>query len=141
MGRQGRPYRDGGDWVVMRELLMAGGRANSSGSYMHPGCLDWAICYPPDEQANRRNFWLWERIDGDGATLEAWAIFLCREGSFDLFVHPSLYDTPRHETIMDEFIGWAEGRAQEDGLNYLWPFWAMADDQVLNRLMRARGLQ
>src|SRR5258706_5291015 len=123
----------------MRHLLMAGSQAAIPASYMHPGCLDWATHYPPDEQENRRNLRLWERMDEDSPTLEAWAIFSRHEGSFDLFVHPALHGTPIHETVMDEYMAWAEARAREAGLKQLWPFWAMDYDKVLDRLMKARG--
>ena len=85
---QARPYRDSIDLANMRHLLMVGSQANIPASYMHPGYFDLATHSPPDEQANRRNLRLWERVDGDRPTLAAWAIFLHHEGSFDLFVHP-----------------------------------------------------
>jgi mycothiol synthase len=136
---QERPYRDKADLASMRQLLMVGRQANILASYMHPGCLDWATHYPPDEQENRRNLRLWERVDAHQPRLEAWAIFLPKEGSFDLFVHPTLYGLPLHETVMDEYMVWAEGRACEAGLKTIWPFWAMDYDKVLDRLMRAQG--
>jgi len=139
MNIQARPYRDTTDFVRMRHLLMAGSQAAIPASYMHPGCLDWATHYPPDEQENRRNLRLWERMDEDSPALEAWAIFSRHEGSFDLFVHPALHGTPIHETVMDEYMAWAEARAREAGLKQLWPFWAMDYDKVLDRLMKARG--
>ncbi len=82
---------------------------------------------------------MWEHVDRDPPTLEAWAIFAHHEGSFDLFVHPSLHGTPVHETIMDEYLALAETRAQEVGLKNLWPFWAMEYDTVLVQLMKTRG--
>ncbi len=136
---QGRPYRDNSDLAPMRQLLMLGRQADISASYMHPGCLDWATHCPLDEQANRRNLWLWERGDEGQPTLAAWAIFLSKEGSFDLFVDAALYDTPVHETLMDEYINWATARAREADLKVLWPFWAMTYDRVLDRMMKARG--
>jgi hypothetical protein len=76
----------------MRRLLVAGRQATTSASYMHPGCLDWDTHCPPDEQENRRNLRLWERMDEDEGqpTLEAWAMFWRHEGTFDLFVSPAL---------------------------------------------------
>ena len=136
---QGRPYRNNVDLVNMRQLLMIGKQSNLPISYMHPGCLDWATHYPPDEQENRRNLQLWERFDGDRPVLEAWAIFLYKEGSFDLFVHPALHGMPTHEIVMDEYMVWAEARAREAGLKELWPFWAMDYDKVLDRMMKVRG--
>jgi hypothetical protein len=58
--------------------------------------LDWDTYCPPDEQENRRNLWLWERMDVDEGqpALEAWAMFWRHEGTFDLFVSPALYGTP-----------------------------------------------
>ncbi len=146
MKLQARPYRDPTDLARMKQLVMAGSQANISASYMHPGLLDYHTHYPdtrypPDEQANRRNLQLWERMaeDEDQPTLEAWAIFSRLEGSFDLFVHPALHGTPLHEIVMDEYVAWAEGRAREAGLKQLWPWWAMEYDKVLARLMKARG--
>jgi mycothiol synthase len=134
-----RPYRDNLDLADMRQLLIIGRLANIPASYMHPGCLDWATHYPPDEQANRRNLLLWELVFKGRPVLQAWAIFLHNEGSFDLFVHPALHGTPVHEIVMDEFVAWAEARAREAGLKQIYPFWAMDYDKVLDRLMKARG--
>jgi hypothetical protein len=106
----------------MRQLLMTGRQANIPASYTHPGALDWATHYPPDEQANRRDIQLWERTDEDTPTLVAWAIFLRREGTFDLFVHPALHGTPTHEALMDKYVAWAEARARQAGLKYVSPF-------------------
>jgi mycothiol synthase len=139
MNIQARPYRDPTDLARMRQLVMAGRQANISASYMHPGCLDWDTHYPPDEEENRRNLRLWERMDEDQPALEAWAIFSRHEATFDLFVSPALYGTPAHETVMDEYVAWAEARGREAGLKQLWPFWAMAYDTVMDRLMQARG--
>lgn len=136
---QERPYRDSADMASMRQLLMLGRQADIQASYMHPGCLDWATNYPPDEEANRRNIRLWECVDEHRPALAAWAIFMPKEGSFDLFVHPRLHGMPLHETAMDEYVVWAEGRAHEAGLKTLWPFWAMDYDKILESLMRARG--
>ena len=136
---QERPYREHRDLARMRQLVMDGAQASIPASYMHPGCLDWGTSLPPNEEANRRNLRLWERLDNGSATLAAWAIFLQNEGSFDLFVHPALYGAPIHETIMDDFVAWAETRAHEAGLEQLWPFWAMEHDEVLTRLMKERG--
>ena len=134
-----RPYRDSTDMARMRRLLMAGCQANIPASYTHPGCLDWDTHYPPDEQENRRNLRLWERMDAAQPTLEAWAICSRHEGTFDLFVSPALYGTPAHEAVMDEYVAWAEARAREAGLKQIAPFWAMDYDKVLGRLMQARG--
>ncbi len=123
----------------MRQLVMVGRQANISASYMHPGNLDWATHAPPADKAMHLNLRLWERVDVDQPTLEAWAIFAHNEGSFDLFVHPALHGTPLHVAVMDEYLAWAEARAREAGLKQLWPFWAMAYDNVLAQLMKARG--
>jgi mycothiol synthase len=139
MNIQARPYRDATDLAHMRHLLMAGSQATISASYMHPGCLDWDTHYPPDEQENRRNLRLWERIGADQPVLEAWAICSRHEGTFDLFVGPALYGTPAHEAVMDEYVAWAEVRARAAGLKQIAPFWAMDYDTVLARLMQARG--
>ncbi len=136
---QARAYRDETDLERMRALVIDGTHAKIPASYMHPGCLDWATHYPPDEQANQRNLYLWERVDGYHPALQAWAIFLQNEGSFDLFVQPALHGTPLHASVMDEYVAWAEARARAAGLNQLWPFWAMDYDQVQVRLLQARG--
>lgn len=91
MNIHARPYRESADMPRMRQLLMDGNQANISASYMHPGCLDFDTHCPPDEYDNRRNLRLWERIDGDEPTLEAWAMFWRHEGTFDLFVSPAVY--------------------------------------------------
>ena len=139
MNIQARPYRDQRDLAPMRQLVMTGAQANIPASYMHPGCLDWATHIPPDEQANQRNLRLWEGVDGESPTPPAWAIFQSHEGSFDLFVHPTLHGTPAHENVMDEYVAWAVTRAREAGLKQLWPFWAMEYDKVQERLVQAHG--
>jgi GNAT superfamily N-acetyltransferase len=139
MKLQARPYRDATDLTLMRQLLMLGGQARIPASYMHPGCLDWDTQYPPDEGANQRNLWLWERVDRDPPILEAWAMLSRREGTFDLFVSPALHGTPLHAMVMDEYMIWAERRAREAGLKAVAPFWAMEYDKVLARLMQERG--
>lgn len=136
---EARSFRDTADLLAMRQLLIAGTQSQIPASYMHPGVLDWALHNPPDEQANRSNVLLWERVDDRQPTLQAWAIFLSDEGSFDLFVHPKLYGTALHERAMGEFVAWAEVRARKAGLAALWPFWAMEYDVVLIRLMRESG--
>ncbi|MEZ4869343.1 MAG: hypothetical protein R3C14_48925 [Caldilineaceae bacterium] len=102
MNLQSRPYRDATDLTQMKQLLMFGAQANPTISYMHSVCLEWDIQYPPNEVANQRNLYLWERMDTEPPTLEAWAIFSRREGSFDLFVSPAVYGTPAHAAVMDE---------------------------------------
>jgi len=141
MNIQSRAYRDDADLVRMRQLVMIGQQANIPASYMHPGCLDWATQGPPADHAMPLNLRLWESLDHDESLpdLVAWAIFAHNEGSFDLFVHPTLHGTPLHETVMAEYIAWAEARARELGLKQLWPFWAMAYDHVLERLLQTHG--
>jgi ribosomal protein S18 acetylase RimI-like enzyme len=123
----------------MRQLLMAGTQANIPASYMHPGCLDWDTHYSPDEQENRRNLFLWERVGEGQPTLAAWAMFWRLEGTFDLFVSPALHGTPLHAIVMDEYVAWAEARAREAGAKAISPFWAIDFDKVLVRLMQERG--
>jgi mycothiol synthase len=78
-------------------------------------------------------------VEEDPPALAAWAIYLVNEGTFDLFVHPTLHGTPLHETVMDEYVAWSEARAREAGLKQLSPFWVFDYDQVMDRLMKARG--
>ena len=141
MNLHARPYRDATDLVRMRQLLVAGRQATIFASYMHPGYLDWDTHCPTDEQENRRDLRLWERINADEGqpTLEAWAMFWRHEGTFDLFVSPALYGTPMHETVMDAYMAWAEARAREAGLKQIAPFWVLDYDTVMHRLMQARG--
>lgn len=141
MNLQARPYREPADLIPMRQLLMAGTQAKIPASYMHPGCLDWDTHYSPDEQENRRNLRLWERMDEGQPTLEAWAMFWRLEGTFDLFVSPALHGTPLHAIVMDEYVAWAEERAHEAGAKAVSPFWAIAHDTVLVRLMQERGFE
>ena len=138
---ESRSYRDATDLVRMRQLLMVGKQAHIPASYAHPGTLDWATHCPPDEQANRRDIRLWERVgESEGpAALEAWAIFLRHENTFDLFVSPLLHGTPAHEAVMDEYVAWTEARARAAGLKHISPFWALDYDQVMARLLKARG--
>ena len=117
----------------MKQLLMAGAQAKIHASYMHPGCLDWDTQYPPNEVANQRNLRLWERVEIEPPILEAWAFHSRREGSFDLFVHPMIYNTSRHEAVMDEYVAWAEARARESGQTTLWLFWAMIYTQPIGK--------
>ena len=139
MKLQARPYREPADLIPMRQLLMAGTQAKIPASYMHPGCLDWDTHYPPDEQENRRNLYLWERVDEEPPIVEAWAMFWRHEGTFDLFVSPALHGTPQHAVVMDEYVTWAEARARSAGIKQISPFWAIDFDTVLARLMQERG--
>jgi mycothiol synthase len=124
----------------MRELLVAGSQANIAASYMHSGCLDWDTHYPPNEQENRCNLRLWERVGNQAPpTLEAWAMYWQHEGTFDLFVSPALHGTPAHESVMDAYVAWAEARAREAGVKQVAPFWVLDYDTVMHRLMEARG--
>lgn len=136
---QARPYGDATDLARMRRLVMDGTRANIRGSYMHPGCLDWATQNPPDEPANRQNIRLWERVDGVAVDLVAWAITLRHEKTFDLFVHPEIFGTAQHEAIVDEYLVWAESLSRERGIRQLWPWWLMEYDETTLRLLMARG--
>ncbi len=138
---QARSYRDKKDLADMRCLLMIGIQANTQASYMHPGVLDLATHLPPDAAARRRNLHLWEQVNQDPPSLAAWAIFLPHEETFDLFVHPTLHGTPVHETVMDDYVTWAEARARQAGLKQICPFWAMDYDKVLERLMTAHGFE
>ena len=136
-----RPYHSSHDLARMRELVIVGQQANIAASYMHPGCLDWSTHNPPDEAANRSDLRLWEGVDEAAPGLAAWAIFLRHEGSFDLFVHPAVHGTDTHARVMDAYLAWAEARAREAALEWLWPFWAMDYDTVQLGLMRARGFE
>jgi mycothiol synthase len=138
---QSRPYRDAADLARMRHLLMAGKQAHIPASYMHPGCLDWDTHYPPNEQDNQRNLRLWENTSKDPPVLEAWAMFWRHEGTFDLFVSPTLHGTPAHEAVMDEYVAWSEARAREAGLKQLSPFWVLEYDLVMDCLLEAHGFE
>lgn len=134
-----RPYCTPSDLVAMRQLLMLGSQSQLPASYAHPGLLDWATHYPPSEAANQRNLRLWEDIDTAPPSLVAWALFFAHEGTFDLFVHPSIYGTPTHAVVMNEYVAWAEARAREAGLQQLSPFWVYQHDKVMDRLLQAHG--
>lgn len=136
---QPRSYRNDADLAAMRQLLIDGCRSQLPASYIHPGNLDWLTHNPPNEQQRKRNILLWEEGGQNQADLAAWAIFLPNEETFDLFVHPGLYDTPLHERVMDQYVAWAETRASEAGLKQLQPFWVLDYDTVMDRLMKARG--
>lgn len=125
----------------MQHLVMVGRQAKIPASYMHPGSLAWATHYPPADRFMHQNLRIWERVDSDPPLLAAWAIHAHQEGSFDLFVHPSLHGSPVHEQVMDEYLTWAATRARAAGLTTLWPFWAMDDDTVLVQLLTARGFR
>ena len=148
MQLRARPYRDPTDLARMRQLLMAGIRANRRANlrahYMPLGFLDWETHFPPDEQANRRDLRLWARAEEGSSTLEAFALeafalYSRHEETFDLFVTPELYGTPAHEALVAEYLAWAEGRAREAGLKQLSPFWLQEDDEVMCRLLAAHG--
>ena len=66
-------------------------------------------------------------------------MFWRHEGTFDLFVSPALHGTPLHATVMDEYVAWAEARAQAAGIKQISPFWAIDFDTVLVCLMQERG--
>jgi len=139
MKLQGRAYCAPSDLATMRALLLAGTQSGIAASYPHPGLLDWATHYPPDETANRQNLRLWEAVDTEPPTLVAWALFFDHEGTFDLFVHPTIYDTPLQATVVADYVAWAEARARAAGLAHLSPFWMYDYDKVMARLLEAHG--
>jgi ribosomal protein S18 acetylase RimI-like enzyme len=141
MSLQMRTYRDSTDFAHMRQLLMIGTQSQIPASYTHPGCLDWATHIPPDEAAWQRNFRLWEDTSADPPLLAAWTIFMPNEGTFDLFIHPTLHGTPTHATIMDAYVAWAEGRAREVGVSQPTdePF-AWLEDLWLAAAYRGQGI-
>jgi mycothiol synthase len=143
MTSNGRAYHDDADLARLRDLLLLGKAAEIPASYMHPGELYWMTYYPPDEEANRRNIRIWEFAPPSGGAgggdLAAWAIYCALEGTFDLFVHPTLHGTPQHEAIMADYVAWAEGRAREAGLDHLSPFWVLNYDTVMDGLLKAHG--
>jgi GNAT superfamily N-acetyltransferase len=134
-----RSWRHETDLARMRDLLTHGAQAGTSASYAHPGVLDWATQFYPDRLALERNVLVWEDVAEGALDLRAWAIHMTHEGSFDLFVHPTVHGTATHAGVMDDYLAWAEGLARENGLAELSPFWAMEDDAVQLDLLRARG--
>lgn len=134
-----RPFGNSADMEQLRHLLLIGSQAQTTASYPHPGLLNLATHYPPDDGANRRNLRLWETVDEATPTLLAWALYFAHECTFDLFVHPSIYDTPTHESVMNDYVAWAETRAREEGLEQLSPFWVYDYDTVMDRLLHAHG--
>jgi len=141
MNLQMRPYRDATDLACMRQFLVEGKQANTLASYMHPGYLDFDTHYPPDEQENRRDFLLWERMDTNEGqpTLEAWAMFWRNEGAFDLFVSPALHGTPEHTFVMNAYLRWAEARARAAGLTQLAHYCIFDNDTVMKRMYESHG--
>ena len=57
-------------------------------------------------------------MDKDPPALEAWTMFWRHEKTFDLFVSHTLHGTPLHETVMDEYVAWAEARALYTSLGF-----------------------
>lgn len=139
MSIQARPYRDSSDFTPMRRLLVAGLQSGIPASYMHPGVLDFAMHFPPDEEANRRDILLWMEDVEDEPQLAAWAYHFRHEGTFDFFISPALYDSPQHALLIDEYVLWAEGRARAAGLHQVQTFWALEQDGAMQRLLLAHG--
>ena len=141
MNLRERPYRDPADLERMRQLLVAGTRSGIAASYMHPGSLDWDIFSPGEERADRHILGLWDAGVVGEPELEEGAVFSRHEATFDLFVSPALHGTPAHETVMAAYVAWAEARAQQAGLQQISPFWVLAYDTVMDRLLRAHGFE
>lgn len=95
-----RPYRDLPDLTAMLDLLMAGRAANTEAYYAHPGDVQWWLYYADPALSFPENIWLWDEADG----LRAWVLFSPDHAVFDLFVQPSLLDTPEAHAMHH----WAE---------------------------------
>jgi ribosomal protein S18 acetylase RimI-like enzyme len=129
-----RLYREISDLDKIRQLLVAGRKANKAAYYVHSGDLNWWLFYLDQDFHNR--LYLWENLsDGE---ITGWALFSPRFGAFDVFAHPDL----THSTLRLEMWQWAEQLMLE---RYLQPdeqqistMWVSENDYVLINHLLAR---
>jgi GNAT superfamily N-acetyltransferase len=136
--KEPRPYHDGHDQEAMRNLLVAGRKANNGTYYIHTGDLNWWLYYPPLEGDYWDHIYLWDDPAQPGRLL-GWALASPVFAGFDVFIQPEL----RGNTLAQEMYLWAEEKAlqvtRRQGKTTIYVLWVLHDDQVLGNYFRQRG--
>lgn len=138
--KEPRPYRDEQDLDAMRDLLMAGRKANNESYYIHPGDLNWWLYYPPLEG----DFWnyihLWDDPAQPGRLL-GWVLISPDWVGIDVYVQPELRGSP----LAQELYIWAEEQAmsiaRKNGKPTIYVLWVLHDDDILSAHFKQRGFR
>lgn len=133
-----RPYGTAQDREMMRQLLIQGRQANSSGYYVHVGDLNWWLYYLNSGSNPWQHIFLWDEGHlKDG--LRGWALVSPQWGTFDVFVHPRL----RGSLPAWQMYTWAEERAAaillRQGQDELRTMWVGSGDDLLIGHLERRG--
>jgi GNAT superfamily N-acetyltransferase len=138
--REPRLYQDERDLKAMRNLLIAGRRANNGSYYIHTGDLNWWLYYPPLEG----NFWdhiyLWDDPTEPGGLL-GWALVSPDWVGIDVYILPDL----RGSALARDMYLWTEEQAEKiahkQGKTTIHVLWVLHDDEVLDHYFRQRGYE
>lgn len=93
-----RPYAGEQDLEKMRNLLIAGRRANNSTYYVHIGDLNWWLFYPPLECDLWQYISVWDDPQDPGRLL-GWLLLSPAWSAYDVYVQPELRGSPEAETM------------------------------------------
>jgi hypothetical protein len=104
--REPRHYQGEPDLKAMRNLLIAGRKANNGSYYIHSGDLNWWLYYPPLDGDYWEHIYLWDDPDIPGELL-GWALISPDWVGIDVYIRPDLRGSPP----ADEMYGWTEDRA------------------------------
>jgi mycothiol synthase len=106
--KEPRRYRDEHDLEAMRNLLMAGRKADNGTYYIHTGDLSWWLYYPPLEGDFWDQIYLWDDPAQPGRLL-GWTLLSPHWVGFDVFIQPELRGS---EIAMDMYL-WSEKQAEK----------------------------
>jgi mycothiol synthase len=136
--KEPRPYRDEWDLEAMRNLLMAGRKANNGSYYIHLGDLNWWLYYPPLEGDFWDHIYLWDDPAQPGRLL-GWALISPDWVGIDVYVQPEL----RGSSVAREMYIWAEEQAtkiaHQNGKSTIYVLWVLHDDEILGDHFMQRG--
>jgi ribosomal protein S18 acetylase RimI-like enzyme len=133
-----RPYHNEQDLEAMRNLLIAGRKANNGSYYIHIGDLNWWLYYPPLEGDFWNHIHLWDDPAQPGR-LSGWVLISPNWVGIDLYTQPEL----RGSALAQEMYLWAEEKAmniaRQNGKPSIHVLWVVQDEDVLGAHFRQRG--
>ena len=136
--REPRHYQGEPDLKAMRNLLIAGRKANNGSYYIHSGDLNWWLYFPPLDGDYWEHIYLWDDPDIPGELL-GWALISPDWVGIDVYIRPDLRGSPP----ADEMYGWTEDRAtqiaQRVGKKATNSLWILQNDEVLGNHFTQRG--
>ncbi len=133
-----RRYRDEDDITAMRELLMAGRKANNGSYYIHIGDLNWWLYYPPLEGDFWNHIYLWDDPKNSRRLL-GWALISPDWVGIDVYIQPELQGS---QNVTDMYI-WTENKAmqiaRQNGKPTIYDLWVFHNDDNLEAHFGQRG--